>query len=101
MSHDVKVLIQDCEDNPILIWDTLKSSFIQQQTTPRFNAYHALLSVKKSESKALDSLINRVDEQIRVIKSLSPSSFTLDNLYDELAVMAIIRALPHSFNDVV
>jgi hypothetical protein len=49
----------------------------------------------------LDSLINRVDEHIRVIKSLSPSSFTLDNLYDELAIMAIIRALPHSFDDVV
>src|SRR5437588_2290381 len=101
MSHDVKVLIRDCEDDPILIWDTLKTSFIQQQTAPRFNAYHALLSVKKSDSEALDSLINRVDEQIRVIKSLSPFSFTLDDLYDELAVMAIIRALPHSFDDVV
>ena len=42
-----------------------------------------------------------MDEQIRVIKSLSPSSFTLDNLYNKLAVMAIIRALPHSFDDVV
>jgi len=42
-----------------------------------------------------------VDEQIRVIKSLSPSSFTLDNLYDKLAVMAIIRVLPHSFDNVV
>ena len=59
------------------------------------------LSVEKSDSEGLDSLINRVDEQIRVIKSLSPSSFTLDDLYDELAVMAIIRALPQSFDDVV
>ena len=73
---------------------TLRASFIQQQTAPHFNAYHALLSVEKSDSEGLDSLINRVDEQIRVIKSLSPSSFTLDDLYDELAVMAIIRALP-------
>ena len=70
-------------------------------TAPCFNAYHTLLSVKKSDSESLDSLINRVDEHIRVIKSLSPSSFTLDNLYDELAVMAIIRVLPHSFDDVV
>ena len=101
MSHDVKVLIRDCEDDPILIWDTLKTSFIQQRTAPRFNAYHALLSVEKSDSESLEALINRVDEQIRVIKSLSPSSFTLDDLYDELAVMAIIRALPHSFDDVV
>ena len=101
MSHDVKVLIRDCEDDPILIWETLKTSFIQQQTAACFNAYHALLSVEKSDSEALDSLINRVDEQIRVIKLLSPSSFTLDNLYDELAVMAIIRVLPQSFDDVV
>ena len=81
MSHNVKVLIRDCEDDPILIWDTLKTSFIQQWTMPCFNAYHALLSVETSDSEALDSLINRVDEQIRVIKSLSPSSFTLDDLY--------------------
>ena len=101
MSHDIKVLIRDCEDNPILIWETLKMSFIQQQTAPCFNVYHTLLSVEKSDSETLDSLINRVDEQIRVIKSLFPSFFTLDNLYDALAVMAIIRALPHFFDNVV
>jgi hypothetical protein len=101
MSQDVKVLIRDCEDDPILIWETLKTSFVQQRTAPRFNAYHALLSLEKQESESLEGLINRVDEQIRIIKSLSPSSFTLNNLYDELAVMAIIRALPHSFDDVV
>ena len=28
MSHDVKVLIWDCEDDPILMWDTLRASFI-------------------------------------------------------------------------
>jgi hypothetical protein len=47
-------------------------------------------------------VIRRVDEHIRIFKSLSPSSFTLADLYDELAVMAIIiRALSHSFNDVI
>ena len=101
MTHEVKVLIRDCEDDPIMIWNTLSASFIQQRTAPRFNAYHTLLSTQKDDSESLDALINKVDEQIRVIKSLSPSSFTLDNLYDELAVMAIIRALPHSFDDVV
>jgi hypothetical protein len=101
ISHELRVLIRDCEDDPILIWDTLKASFVQQRTAPRFNTYHTLLSIQKDDSESLDSLINKVDEQIRVIKSLPPSSFTLDNLYDELAVMAIIRALPHSFDDVV
>ena len=101
MSPDVRVLIRDGEDDPIFIWDTLQKFFIQQRTAPRFNAYHALLSVQKSESELLEGLINRVDEHVRVIESLSPSSFTLANLYDELAVMAIIRAPPHSFDDIV
>ena len=101
MSPDVRVLIRDHENDPILIWQTLKMSFIQQRTAPRFNAYHALLFVQKLESESLEVLINRVDKHIRIIKSLSPSSFTLDNLYDELAVMAIIRALPHSFDNVI
>jgi len=101
MSSDIRVLIRDGEDDPIFIWETLKTSFIQQRTAPRFNAYHALLSVQKQDSESLEGLINRVDEHIRIIKSLSPSSFTLDNLYDELAVMAMIRALPHSFDDVI
>ena len=101
MSQNIKILIRDCKDDTILIWQTLKMSFIQQHTAPHFNVYHALLSVEKSDSKSLESVINRVDEQIRVIKSLSPSSFTLENLYDELAVMGIIRVLPHSFDNVV
>jgi hypothetical protein len=101
ISPDVRVLIRDGEDDPNFIWETLQKSFIQQRTVPCFNAYHALLSVQNLESESLEGLINRVNEQIRVIKSLSHSSFTLDNLYDELAVMAIIRVLPHSFDDIV
>ena len=68
MSPDIRVLIRDCEDDPLLIWDTLKTSFIQQCTELHFNAYHALLSVEK-DSESVEGLINRIDEQIRVIKS--------------------------------
>ena len=38
MSSDVKVLIMDHEDDPIFIWDTLKTLFVQQHTASRFNA---------------------------------------------------------------
>ena len=34
LSQEVKVLIQDCEDDPILIWETLKTLFIRQCTAP-------------------------------------------------------------------
>ena len=62
MTHEVKVLIRDCEDNPIMIWNTLSASIIQQRTAPRFNAYHTLLSTQKDNSESLDALINKVDE---------------------------------------
>ena len=39
MEHDIKALIRDCEDDPILIWQTLKMSFIQQCTAPHYNAH--------------------------------------------------------------
>lgn len=86
MSHGVKVLIRDCEDDPIMIWETLKASPIQQRTAPRLNAYHALLSVQKGDSESFDALTSKADERIRIIKLLSPTSFTLGNLYDELTV---------------
>jgi hypothetical protein len=50
MSHELRVLIRDCEDDPIMIWDTLKASFVQQRTAHRFNAYHTLLSTQKDDS---------------------------------------------------
>jgi hypothetical protein len=80
MSPDVKVLIRDGEDDPIFIWDTLKTSFIQQHTALCFNVYHALLSVQELDSESLEGLINRVYEHIRIIKSLFPFSFTMDML---------------------
>ena len=46
ISHELRVLIRDCEDNPLLIWDTPKASFVQQKTAPCFNAYHTLLSTQ-------------------------------------------------------
>ena len=102
VSSELKVHIRDCEDDPVKIWNALKDAFIQQRAAPRFNAYHSLLSIQKDEKESLDGVINRVDQQIRVIKSLSPPSFTLDDLYDELATMAIIRSLPHhDFNEVI
>jgi len=100
ISHELKVHIRDCEDDPCLIWSTIKSTFIQQRSGPRFNAYHDLLAIQKLQDESLDSMINRVDQQIRTIKSLTPSKFTLDDLYDELAAMAIIRALPGDFRDI-
>lgn len=65
----------------------MKKTFIKPISGPRFQAYQELFSIKKDSSETLDGVINRVDEQVRIIKSLTPESFTLDSLYDDLASM--------------
>ena len=51
ISPELRVLIRDCEDDPLLIQDTLKASFVHQRTAPHFNAYHTLLSTQKDDSQ--------------------------------------------------
>jgi hypothetical protein len=101
MSPEVIVYVRDNEDDPVKIWDTLKKTFIKPISAPRFQAYQDLFSIKKDPSETLDGVINRVDEQTRIIKSLTPETFTLDSLYDDLASMTIINSLPHDFSTVV
>ena len=101
ISQDCLVHVRDHEDDPVKIWTTLEATFIKQRTAPRFNAYHELFSIKKEPSESLDGVINRVNEQVRIIKSLTPQSFTLDQLYNELSTMALIRSLPQDFSQVI
>jgi len=101
MSPEVMVYTRDVSEDPVAIWSTLKTTFIKPVSAPRFQAYQDLFSIKKDPSETLDAIINRVDEQVRIIKSLTPEVFTLDNLYDDLASMTIINSLPHDFNTVV
>ncbi|KAF9785923.1 hypothetical protein BJ322DRAFT_1107804 [Thelephora terrestris] len=74
---------------------------IKPISAPRFQAYQDLFSIEKVPSETLDGVINRVDEQVRIIKSLTPDNFTLDSLYDNLSSMTIINSLPHDFSTVV
>jgi len=101
LSPEVKVYIRDQAEDPVKIWTTLKATFIKPVSAPRFQAYQDLFSIKKDTSETLDAVINRVDEQVNIIKSLTPDSFTLDQLYDDLASITIINSLPHGFSTVV
>jgi hypothetical protein len=100
LSPEVVVYIRDDMEDPVKIWDTLKKTFIKPSSAPRFQAYQDLFSIRKNPSETLDGVINRVDEQVRIIKSLTPDKFTLDNLYDDLSSMTIINSLPHDFHTV-
>ena len=51
-----------------------------------------------ADDRSLQSLMNRVDTAIQHIKDLRPATFDLATLDDELASMALIRALPDEFS---
>ena len=112
--HELRVLIRDCEDNPILIWSTLKAYFVQQRTAPRCNAYHTLLSTQRDDSESLDSLINKDDEQIgsalmmamtasssyrlSMVKEVEESDFmTLDSFDDVVRTISVLDKFHKQF----
>jgi hypothetical protein len=71
MSPEVIVYIREHGEDPTKIWKTLQTTFIKPTSAPRFQAYQDLFSIKKDPSESLDGVINRVDEQVRIIKSLT------------------------------
>ena len=76
------------------MWKALKEVHMQQKPTARFNAYEVLFSITKSNDESLPAVAARVEKAMHTIKDLRPSEFTLDELDDDLACMALIRSLP-------
>jgi hypothetical protein len=95
----------------------LKSVHLQQVPGMRFSAYNDLFSIVKGPEETLPTVASRVEEAIaRVIElrpkqvvSTSPGGFTqttrdyaIGDLDNELALMAMLRALPREeYADIV
>ena len=89
------------EEDPVAMWEALKSVHLQQKPGARFNAYDDLFNIRKQEEESLQSLANRVDAAMQHIKNLRPDKFSIDKLDDELLCMAMIRALPEDYHHFV
>ena len=76
--------VKNIEDNPVMMWATLRSVHVQQRPATRFNAYSALFNIRKAEDESLPSLITKVEAALQEIRSLATESFTLDDLYKDL-----------------
>ena len=63
--------------------------------------YDELFSVALDEPASPTTLIPKVEDILRRIKGLRPDTFTVDQLDKELATMAILKALPESYNALV
>jgi len=89
------------EDDPVAMWEQLKSVHLQQRPGARFNAYDDLFSIRKLEEESLQSLANRVNAAMQQILNIHPKDFTLDKLDEELLCMAMIRSLPEDYSHFV
>jgi hypothetical protein len=97
VDHDQRIHFQGIDDDPIAMWAKLESVHLHKHPSTCFNAYDDLFSIKKEEDETLQSLMNRVDQAILKIQALRPFSFTLQQSDEELAIMALIRALPDDY----
>lgn len=95
---DQRVHIEDISDNPAAIWVKLEQVHLHKHATTRFSAMDTLFSIRKQDDEPLQSLMNRVDQAILKIKALRPPAYTIADMDDELAIMAMIRALPDEYN---
>ena len=93
-----KVHITGLLDDPKAMWNTLEAIHIQKRPATRFNAYSTLLSIRKEESETLPTLITRVDKALQDVKGLAGKDFSIEDLYKDLASMALIRALPSDYS---
>jgi len=96
-----RVHFRGIKDDPVKMWGALKEVHMQKRPGTRFNAYDDLFSIRKHEEEDLQSLINQVDDALHRIRHLRSTAFTLDKLDDELAPMALIRALPENYNSFI
>ncbi|KAF6751603.1 hypothetical protein DFP72DRAFT_1071287 [Ephemerocybe angulata] len=87
LEQDQKMLVDGCRDDPKAMWTTLEGTYRQNRAGSRFNAYDDLFSIQKQEEKTLQTLINRVDEAMKLFQTLRPKEFDLSALDKELASM--------------
>ncbi|KZT18488.1 hypothetical protein NEOLEDRAFT_1192461, partial [Neolentinus lepideus HHB14362 ss-1] len=96
-----KVHVKDIKNDPAKMWLKLKEVHVQQKPGTRFNAYDALLGLRKLEGESLASLMARADKAMQDICALHPKDFTINSLDNDLASMALIRTLPAEYNNFV
>ena len=96
LEESMKQLVKDHLGDPRLMWETLQSYHQQKKPTNRFVAYEALLGIQKRDGESLPALAMRIQAAQRAMKDTRPEKFDLDSLDNDLACMALIRALPIS-----
>lgn len=94
LDESQKAHVKSCLDDPERMWDTLKAHHQQRKPATRFVAYDSFFNLKKETEESLPDLASQGTQIMSRIRALRPAHFGLQQLEEELLVMALIRALP-------
>jgi gag-polypeptide of LTR copia-type len=96
VAKDQKVHLDDIADmnDAVAIWNKLKKTYVQQNSTTRFTALDTLLRAELKEGESLVDLAARVTRLRNEFKQLLPDGYKLEQLLEDLEVNALLNALP-------
>jgi hypothetical protein len=112
LSRSQRTHVADCHNDPAEMWETIRNVHVQQVPGMRFSAYNNLFSIVKGPGETLPTLAPRVEKAIARVVELRPATVTessaspsggsvqstrdysIGDLNNELALMAMLRALP-------
>ncbi|THH03234.1 hypothetical protein EW145_g6416, partial [Phellinidium pouzarii] len=69
-----------------------------KSNTSRFIAYDQFFSITKKEDESLTALTARVEDALHKMRNSRNSALTLKDFEDELAAVALVRALPMEYS---
>lgn len=91
------VHIDGIDGDPVAMWTKLETIHAQKKPGSRLNALAELISAKKTPAESLQAFQSRVNAARQRLKTLRPSTFTIEEFEDELEIMASIRGLTSDY----
>jgi hypothetical protein len=93
--------VEGLEESPDKMWKTLEDIYVQKRPNSRFMALSSLLSISKQPEEPLPVVSTRVEQAVKDVKTLCPKDYTMEQLYDDLCCMAMIRSLGPDYSSFV
>ncbi|KZV81310.1 hypothetical protein EXIGLDRAFT_592249, partial [Exidia glandulosa HHB12029] len=84
-------------NDPIAFMSRLETRFADQRPGKRFHALEVQLAVRKKLGEKLMELYDRIHVLSYERKRLRPSTFTLQELDDDIDIFCLLRALPEEY----
>jgi transposase InsO family protein len=96
LSPSHHTLVRSYEEDPAAMWGKLLEIHSQQVPGMRFGTYNTLFSIVQQLDKSLQAVAGHASEALACVQELRPESFTIVQLDEKLAIMAMLRALPRN-----